>query len=248
MHENRLTNINGCLVPIYDLQYGGVDNAVRYGTPVFENRWLEIYPKLFKPGDVVYDIGAYIGTHSILFSLLGASQVHAFEPAPVNYKRMDLNIRQFRQIILHRVALHTRDYNETLRINDCNAALSGVEQHTAQNINFVDTAKYLRDLPKPDLVKVDIEGMESIVLNQMLDLIVNHRPTWQIEFHRGAKFENGLEFIDKENGGFDFDLFPQNDYRLFLLKNGELNEVASFYGQDGMDYICVPTEKDVKMF
>ena len=50
-------------------------------------RWIR---RTAHPGSVFYDIGACVGSYSLIAAALGAS-VHAFEPSALNYAQLQLN-------------------------------------------------------------------------------------------------------------------------------------------------------------
>lgn len=52
-----------------------------------------VYEKLDFRGKTVFDIGANVGDSSVYFSINGASQVIAVEPAPLNFQALEKNIR-----------------------------------------------------------------------------------------------------------------------------------------------------------
>lgn len=59
-----------------------------------ERRILEFMGQLLQPGDVVYDVGAYLGLHTIFFAKRVGEQgrVVSFEPMPYNYQALEANI------------------------------------------------------------------------------------------------------------------------------------------------------------
>ena len=93
------------------------------------------------------------------------------------------------------------------------------------------------------MVKVDIEGMETIALHAMTNLIENVRPIWQMGYH--YKFYSTVEgypgWIDVEDGGYDFQKFHELDYLIF----DERGNVAppAILNQRGGEFVFVPKEK-----
>ena len=105
--------------------------------------------------------------------------------------------------------------------------------------DFIENNK----IPLPDLVKVDIEGMETIALHGMTNLIEEVRPIWQMGYH--YKFYSTLEgypgWIDVKDGGYDFQNFAKLDYLIF-------DEVGrrvppEILNQRGGEFVFVPREK-----
>lgn len=186
-----------------------------------------------KPNSVVYDIGAYIGSFSIPFALENM-RVYAFEGFPDNYVRMKKNCEIYENIDVHLVAVNNKNETIKTKFNDCTAQIP-----IEREIKFVIFDDYLKEnnIEKPDLIKLDIEGMETLALFGMINLIENVRPVWQIGYHKGldVKFDGYPGFVNPEDGGFDFNEFSKNNYRIY---NEQHNEVQGFttWGE----YVCVP--------
>lgn len=227
------------------LEKGGVDNLVRRGISPFcfsEQKYQEIFNDILrKKGKcVAFDIGGYIGTHSVLFCLAGATEVHTFEPSPQNYKRIRKVCAKLNKIIIHEVALSDSDSRKTCKINNCNTITQNLSEYLSEEIVFVNTETFLTKLPDPDYIKVDIEGMESRVFRNMDRYIFQVKPIWEIELHPGRKFENDLDWLSREHGGFDFDIF-RKDYNIFLIKNGSFVPISSIYDNlSHSNIICFP--------
>lgn len=201
---------------------------------IFMDKW----QLFFEPGDYVLDIGAYIGIVSIHLACLGAI-VYAFEGAPSNHERIEFICKPLRQIIIHKKALSNKTYNVKTRFNDCIG-----REHKEQNIEYVvydDYAK-LHSLKDPKFVKIDIEGMESIALLGMSNLIKNVRPIWQIEWHDGTpfKYSDYPGFVSVTEGGFDFKNFIKFDYQVFdtNLKPTKIEDFEIYE-----NYFFIPKEK-----
>tara|TARA_R110000787_G_scaffold127453_1_gene238890 strand:- start:7594 stop:8319 length:726 start_codon:yes stop_codon:yes gene_type:complete len=193
--------------------------------------------RFLKKGSVIYDIGSYIGTYSIPMALEGM-QVIAFEGFPDNYDRNLLNVKPYNNISVHPVAVS--DVNEVVytKFNDC-TDLDPEERE----IKYIRLDDYMREksLEKPDLIKLDIEGMETVALFGMSDLLENTRPIWQIGYHPTVeeKFEHYPGFVTVENGGFNFDKFEDElEYAVFN-EAGHRCARFSVFGE----YICIPKEK-----
>lgn len=200
--------------------------------------YMDQWKLFFEPGDYVLDIGAYIGIISIHLAFLGAV-VYAFEGAPSNHDRLESICKPLRQIIIHRKAVSNKNYDVKTRFNDCIG-----REHKEQNIQYVVYDEYAKQhsLNDPKFVKIDIEGMESIALLGMSNLIENVRPIWQIEWHKGTpfKYSDFPGFVSVEEGGFDFEKFGKLDYEIFdiNLKSIKLEDFE-LYG----NYFFIPKEK-----
>ena len=193
----------------------------------------EFLLNLIKPNSVVFDIGAYIGTFSIPFALEGMF-VHSFEGFPDNFERVKGNCLPYNNIIVHLAAVSNKNETILTKFNDCTAQMP-----LERIIKYVILDEFLSDnfIPEPDLVKVDIEGMETLALFGMKNLIEKVRPVWQIGYHIGldVKFDGYPGFVHVKDGGFNFDEFTKHGYKIY---NEQHNEVQGFttWGE----YVCVP--------
>lgn len=194
---------------------------------------------LLKPSSIVYDIGSYIGTFAIPMAIEGMV-IHAFEGFPDNYARCKKNCEPY-NITNHLCAVSDKRYSTVSKFNSC----MGIGDKKEDNIEYYRLDDYMQenDLPIPDLVKVDIEGMETIALHGMTNLVENIRPIWQMGYH--YKFYSEIEgypgWVDVENGGYDFQNFDKFDY-LIYDENGRLCH-PSILSQRGGEFIFIPREK-----
>ena len=192
--------------------------------------------RLMRPQSVVYDIGAYIGTFSITMALEGM-KVLAFEGFPDNFDRAQLNCAPYDNIELHLCAVSNAPSTAVTKFNDCTDGEP--EEREISYVIFDDYVKE-KNLEKPDFVKLDIEGMETLALWGMTDILHNVRPIWQIGYHIGMdiSYEGYPGFVKPENGGFDFTSFDKLDYNIYN-DHGQRVPTLSAWGE----YICIPQEK-----
>lgn len=194
---------------------------------------------LLKPNSVVYDVGAYIGTFAIPMAIEGM-EIHAFEGFPDNFKRCTKNTEPY-NVTNYLCAVSNQNYTVNSKFNSCKD--DGYQD--SDEITYYKFDEYIEqnNLPLPDMVKVDIEGMETIALHAMTNLIENVRPIWQMGYH--YKFYSTVEgypgWIDVEDGGYDFQKFHELDYLIF----DERGNVAppAILNQRGGEFVFVPKEK-----
>ena len=192
--------------------------------------------RLLKPGSTVYDIGAYIGTFSIPMSLEGMN-VYAFEGYPDNFERIKKNCSPYNNIKLYDIAVSDKTETVQTKFNDCTALKPEI-----RTIKYVKFDEYVKEnkIPLPDFIKMDIEGMETVALLEMKNLLENIRPIWQVGYHYGLdiKFDGYPGFVEPKDGGFDFNRFNQLDYYIF---NEHGHRVNGFSGWG--EYVCIPKER-----
>jgi FkbM family methyltransferase len=141
-----------------------------------------------KEGDVLVDIGAHIGTFAIPCArkLGPKGKLLAIEGCPHNYARLEKNIAA--NGLTDRVrtvcTVVGDGFQRVHRVDvDGNTGAgfyvldSGSEQATIDACGLMHTHGFGR----PDFVKIDIEGMELLVLRSIAPIIAECRPTLYIE-------------------------------------------------------------------
>jgi FkbM family methyltransferase len=152
-----------------------------------------------RPGATVFDVGAFSGSHTAFFAeLVGPSgRVVAFEPHPDNrasilahVERLGLTNVDLRDTPVGRRSeslefVYPHDLGRGTADPDVARAIRSSEAHRSATLSVrsLDDATASGELPPPDLVKVDVEGLEHDVLLGMERLARRHRPALFIEMH-----------------------------------------------------------------
>ena len=153
-----------------------------------------------RQNSVVYDIGAHIGYTTVLFAhyLQGTGAVHAFEILPSTAKLLQNTVEanQFQNVVIHAVGLGAEEAIQHLTIGS--TAMTSIraakrEGQRTERCKVVVLDRYRREqrLPRPALMKVDIEGAEIQFLHGSLDLINECQPKLIIEFHSKDLLQQG---------------------------------------------------------
>jgi FkbM family methyltransferase len=123
---------------------------------------------VLRRGDVFVDIGANVGSYTVLAAKLGA-RVVAVEPIPATFDHLVANVRLNgleSLVTAHRVGLSDR--NGTLRFTTdhgtINHVLAATENLAGTDIEVVTLDSILAGV-SPALIKIDVEGHELAVLN-----------------------------------------------------------------------------------
>lgn len=148
-------------------------------------------------GRVVYEIGAFQGILTLFFSSR-AREVIAYEPNPPSYERVLQNLRLNGRTNtrVRNLAVGERPGTLTLVCDPLmpggtsgDPAVSG-QMKGSSPVTSVDVRVVTIDddiaadqLPPPDLVKIDIEGMELPALKGMVRTIETYRPDLYLEMH-----------------------------------------------------------------
>lgn len=128
---------------------------------------------------VVYDIGAFVGTWSLLArAILPTAEIHAFEPLPRHCMRFRQATAHFPGIALHQVALaasagcvnmhvaQASDSSSLLPLTDLMAEHFGISEQDQVPVQAkrLDDYASAEAVPVPDLIKLDVQGGELDVL------------------------------------------------------------------------------------
>lgn len=157
-------------------------------------------------GKTVYDIGGYVGLVALFFSrAVGRSgRVLTFEPNPRNYEELGRNLmlNNCANVTTFPVAVGDRD-ERTEMVTDPiwptrgsietarKEALSrrGGAESLAIEVVQLDRFIEQRKLPKPDFIKIDVEGFERQALEGMAGTLKKWKPALLVEMHGVAPNE-----------------------------------------------------------
>jgi FkbM family methyltransferase len=170
----------------------------------FSEREAEVFAQLVRPGDVVVEVGANIGAHTVyLAKLVGrGGAVLAFEPQRVIHQLLCANLglnELFHVRAYHgavgreagRIRVPPLDYSEANNFGGLELADGGANGEVVQLWRLDDFA-----LPALRLLKADVEGMEIDVLEGARRTIAQHRPVIYVENDRRERSEELITLID----------------------------------------------------
>lgn len=250
-------NYDGVMIPFYNVNtLSGIDNAIRAGMELFSVGEKRMLSSFTKPGDIVYDIGGYVGSYSLLFLLNGNSQIYTFEPSPFNYPRCVKNCAPFKQIKVFDVAFHEKEYDVTTSFKDCNSS-SPLDLDKEQFIKYRILEKYMKEnnLPNPDFIKMDVEGMETLILKTMDFLFKGCRPVIYIEMHQKTQESANLQnYKDNPNwlwvseGGYDWNELKKWDYEFWNFHGDHKARKVTYdmdFNKIEAGFVLVPKEKSI---
>lgn len=187
-----------------------------------------IYKKYITSDSICYDIGAHIGEIAIQMKE-HCAEVYAFEPSQNNFNILKSNCEKL-GIKCFDIALNDKSYDCLTPFKDCRTDYidnSGKKMDTMQHIKY-DTLKNIittYSLPNPSFIKIDIEGMESIVLKTLDFLFTGCRPVIYVEIHAQPKDLDNQNYINNphwlwvEDGGFDFNILKKYSYNIVFESN-----------------------------
>ena len=146
-----------------------------------------VYDLFLKPGCVFFDVGANVGLHSYYVSRkFNGAKVYAFEPLPANaaYIRSAIKLNHISNISLYEEAVSdkpgTAFFDQS--VNNHQGRLSKTNDGIQVTITSLDVFITEKNI-KPDFIKIDVEGAESLVMDGFKNCIRNMQPVMIIEVH-----------------------------------------------------------------
>ena len=138
----------------------------------WEAKLLAAVEAALRPGDIFFDIGAWIGPYTLLGSRLvkDAGRVYAFEPDPIAKQLLDRNIdaNLCSNVTVVQAAVSDRDgfapFITESNLADSNSRLADCRSPFTCDVQTyrLDSFCLLNNVI-PDIVKIDIEGGERII-------------------------------------------------------------------------------------
>jgi FkbM family methyltransferase len=200
---------------------------------------MDIFKKLIKEGDTVFELGAHIGYISLYYSkLVGHSgKLFVFEPGANNlpYVRENIANSPFKNIQLVEKAVSDSNGTATFYLENLTGQSNSLVKDyrvtkKIQTKTFVDLKKnevqvetirlddFVKSngIPKIDFIKIDIEGAEYMAIKGMPEILSRMKPTMMIEV--------------TENHQALFDLLKENGYVFVDEFSNKVEERKAFYG------------------
>jgi len=212
--------IKGFLEPItkrlrYSITYGGVSVKLKGGLDFLGSKRFDkeeqFLCKLDLKGKIVFDIGSHIGILTIYFAKkCVGGRVIAFEPNPETYLKLQSNVRfnRLNNVEILNMGIGSKKELKTLATRRYYPGSGSMEDVIKTDIfrekykifevkvDTLDSCIQNEGLPKPDLVKIDIEGMEYSALLGMTKTLSEYKPLLYIEIH-GSSEKNKTDTIQK---------------------------------------------------
>ena len=154
-------------------------------------------------GDIIVDVGAYIGTHTLAMSALvgNTGRVFALEPQRIVFQTLCANMAL--KSVVNVECLQVAASAENGRIlmpdirYDAEANFGGISMRGFDKGRPISMRRLddLIDVPRLRLMKLDVEGMEHSAISGAADLIARHRPILYVENDRREDSRDLIELI-----------------------------------------------------
>jgi len=207
---------------------------------------VRLFAQLLKPADVVWEIGANTGSQSVpLAKMVPEGAYVGFEPQPELFKILATNLclnglanaRCLNMALGETpgsIELPAVNYDQPLNFGAV-SLIGGDGGGATVAVQRIDELSYL---PQPDFIKIDVEGMETMVLRGGVAAIQKKRPTLYVENDRLDKSKDLIELI----WALNYDLYWHitkyfNENNFFGVKNNLYGPAVS------VNMIGFPREK-----
>ena len=212
-----------------------------YGT--YEELESKIMEEKIEMGNIVVDVGANIGLHTLNMARIvgNTGQVFAFEPDPSNFEILKKNVKinNYKNIILEQKAVGDKHGRTTLYQSDhpgkhrifpqTEQAKSQVQVELTNLDNYFDSDM----IDKINFIKIDVEGLEFSVLKGMKNILKNSKKIKILfEFMPENTMEVGFTPIELLNylTSNNFKLYCMDDKTkklLYVSNNEEIVKLCS---------------------
>ncbi|MFA4930473.1 MAG: FkbM family methyltransferase [Patescibacteria group bacterium] len=209
----------------------------------YDKFFFDYLNKLNFTGNIIFDIGAHIGYHSMAFaSMVGDNgKVFSFEPNKSNIQRfqqnLDKNIDLKKIIKLNQIALSDKSgfidfwcseeidngYSSGGFINGSSTPdsmdhylINGFKKEKVPTITFDEFVKNSA-INQINMIKIDVEGSEYAVLQGAIKSILKFKPILMMEIHSIKNMYDVFSLLTKN--GYNLKLLDENqqDHRCFFV-------------------------------
>jgi FkbM family methyltransferase len=222
----------------------------------FELPERDLFARILRPGDSVIDVGANIGLYSILSAGCVGPQgaVHAFEPVPETMRRLRKNVAlngYEQRVRCVEAAASVQDGVGLINVpeeggsfSSLGAPLHGTGTHKSVEVRCVRLDTYVAENGLTDvwLVKLDVEGWETHVINGATELLATQRPHLLVEFSDATAGGGGGSCAEL------YGTLTNLGYRLFRFDSdeGEIIEDPLREHYDGVNLLATQRPNEIR--
>jgi len=191
---------------VYTVRYGIIKGLKRRGglgfIPYIRRPSKEdvFFKQIMLEGLIIYDVGAAFGIYTMFFSksVGEVGRVIAFEPNPILYKQIkeNLKINKLNNVDVKKMALGKNKKMDTLVFPRTIPGVGSIQKNEKTrmlklkdayeinvNLDTIDNLIDTKQIPIPNLVKIDVQGLELDILFGMKKTIRKYYPKIFIEVH-----------------------------------------------------------------
>lgn len=199
----------------------------------FEPGTVRFYQERIRPGDVILDIGANVGAHTLPLAqcVSPSGRVHAFEPTDFAFRKLLVNVSLnpdlTELIVANHMFLSANDgqhapaaiYSSWPLLTTTEDAhpkhLGQLKATSGATTQTLDRYCLERGIDRVDWIKLDVDGNEFTVLQGAGQLLSSFKPKLLMELSPYVSEEAGHSFADFMNYLFSF------GYTVYDLRNND---------------------------
>lgn len=154
----------------------------------FEEIELSIFERLIGDASVFFDVGANVGTYSIIGCLKSERLVaYAFEPVVENQRLLEQNIAAHHlgdRVVVEPYAASDRQGKTQIYLHQSGThSINNIESGRTREIETVTIDELFGGQEvRPDVVKIDVEGHEAAVISGAWETLTRAIPTMFVEY------------------------------------------------------------------
>lgn len=209
-----------------------------------------LFEQICKDGDIVFEVGANIGAHTVnLSKLVGKGVVFAFEPQRMVFQSLcaNLAINSISNVIAFQEAVS--DENGTILIPEYdfskNNNFGGINIENTQKGTPVHKQKldnFVNKINRLKLLKIDVEGMEIGVLQGAKELVKKFKPIIYVENDRQQHSKNLIELL----WSMDYKMYWHMP-RLYNKDNFFKDDENIFGNIVSVNMVCIPKDSPINI-
>lgn len=207
---------------------------------MFERDLVEAIERSCKKGNIILDIGANIGAHTLRFGKIVGTigRVYAFEPTDYAFKKLVTNVSLNPELKIECYQLALSDTNECNREINFRSSWStfGKRKDYSCKVDFQKLDDWIKEknIYHIDIIKLDVDGNEYRVLKGAEQFLGKNKPNIFMEVW-GPNFENDQKnpFILLQQLGYQFYSF---DMKTKFNSIDELRRMVSSNDGELLDY------------
>ena len=220
----------------------------KYGE--FSEHEVKLFEAFCAPGNVIVDVGANIGTHTLAFSrLVGPTgRVFAYEPQRIVFQTLCANlalnsitnvecIQKGLGAEVGQVLIPDINYNQPGNFGGI-----AIDKFTTGNKVEIVKLDALINLPRLNFIKIDVEGMEGNVISGALKVIHKFKPILYVENDRLDKSKALIKLIRS----LDYRIFWHNP-PLYNRDNYAGDSENIYPGIVSVNILCIHSSVDVNI-
>ena len=220
--QNNINDINDILT--YDTQW-----SESIYKEIFLDKEYEYENIKVEENDIVLDLGANIGIFSLYAESKKSKHIYSFEPIKEYYEMLKENLKNYKNIQFFNSAIsYKTGKSKIVRNFDNNTILTevydqfGIKNENKTEIDTLSINDFIDNIEKIDFMKLDIEGSEYDIFENITNYNLNKISKIVCEYH--WNYENRLDKTIKilNANGFKVYTFTTNNFnkigKLFALK------------------------------